>query len=328
MKLNNFYRLSINYKQFSLEERENLINIELYHKIKEFYNKKIINGYVVLNTCLRFEIYFTSIKSIIELEKYFNFAEKEEFTFGIDAISKLFEISCGLDSVILGEEQILSQIRKSYFKYFEKNTTNKLINKIFNLAISTGKSFRHNSKINSEALSLENIAFSFIKSHFEIIKNKNIFILGAGEVVDDLLKIFYKNNIKNITIANRTYKNSIKYNERYGYKIVDYNKKYDYAKISDIIIASTSAPHTILKVEEMSFLQDISNEKFFLDLAVPRDIDPKIKKYKNIHLYNLDDLWEVYHQNNSNRKDKSEKYRYVIDENIEKLIKWLEYTER
>ena len=178
------------------------------------------------------------------------------------------------------------------------------------------------------ALSLEAISLKFIKSKFPNIENKNIFIIGIGELAQDILTLLTKEQLKNIYIANRTYHKAEQIKKKFDIvNIIDYKEKYDEMIKADVIISATSAPHIVVEYDKFVPQMKENKDYLFIDLAVPRDVDERLANFKNIEIYNLDDIWEVYNQNSINRDKLLEDYSYLIDEQMEKLIKTLNYYE-
>jgi glutamyl-tRNA reductase len=243
---------------------------------------------------------------------------------GDDAIKHLFKVTCGLDSIIIGEDQILSQIKKTYFRSLSENTTCPELNKIFNNAIAVGKKFRNESRISAKALSLERISINFIKQHFDAIENKKVFLIGTGDLSQSLLYILKKEGIKDIIITNRSTHNSKTVEQNFQVETVDYENKYQVINASDIIVSATSAPHFIIKFKDMKKHLTIFKERFFLDLAVPRDIEENIRNLNGVTLYNIDDLWDTYNNNTGVRSDISAKYMHLLDEQLRECRQWYE----
>ena len=245
---------------------------------------------------------------------------------GIEAIEYLFKVSCGFYSVIKGEDQILAQVKSAYSEALENEHSSKFLNIIFNKAVELGKKFRTKSMIAHNALSLEAISLKFIKSKFPNIENKNIFIIGIGELAQDILTLLTKEQLKNIYIANRTYHKAEQIKKKFDIvNIIDYKEKYDEMIKADVIISATSAPHIVVEYDKFVPQMKENKDYLFIDLAVPRDVDERLANFKNIEIYNLDDIWEVYHLNSMNRDKLLEDYSYLIDEQMEKLIKTLNY---
>ena len=323
MQLDNFYILGVTHENLTLEEREAFIKDKPKKILETLMESDIIKGYVLLETCLRVEIYMetTNIEMVKEKFKIGKlFVQKK----GLEAVKYLFDVVCGFNSVIKGEDSILSQVKNSFFKALEEKHTTKTLNVIFNKTIEVGKKFRHKSQVSKNALSLEAVALKFIKGHFDNLVEKRIFIVGTGELAISVLNIFTRNNINNITMTNRSRKRVLELREKYKIEVVDFDKRYLQLETSDIIISATSAPHAIFLEKEIKKL-NLNNDKIFLDLAVPRDIESNIGNYPNINLYNLDDLWDVVRKNEENREKLLQEYKYILDEQIENLLKYCEY---
>ena len=326
LDLENIIIIGVSHENLSLLERENFMKTRPKYIIEKLYTEKKINAYINLSTCLRTEFY-------IELNSNINAEEiKKLFSVdmiikkGIEAIEYLFKVSCGFYSVIKGEDQILAQVKSAYSEALENEHSSKFLNIIFNKAVELGKKFRTKSMIAHNALSLEAISLKFIKSKFPNIEDKNIFILGIGELAQDILTLLTKEQLKNIYIANRTYHKAEQIKKKFDIvNIIDYKEKYDEMIKADVIISATSAPHIVVEYDKFVPQMKENKDYLFIDLAVPRDVDERLANFKNIEIYNLDDIWEVYHLNSMNRDKLLEDYSYLIDEQMEKLIKTLNY---
>ena len=328
LDLENIIVIGVSHENLSLLERENFMRTRPKYIIEKLYAEKKINGYINLSTCLRTEFYI-ELNSNIDAEKIKNlFSVDMLIKKGIEAIEYLFKVSCGFYSVIKGEDQILAQVKSAYSEALENEHSSKFLNIIFNKAVELGKKFRTKSMIAHNALSLEAISLKFIKSKFPNIEDKNIFIIGIGELAQDILTLLTKEQLKNIYIANRTYHKAEQIKKKFDIvNIIDYKEKYDEMIKADVIISATSAPHIVVEYDKFVPKMKEDKDYLFIDLAVPRDVDERLANFKNIEIYNLDDIWEVYHQNSMNRDKLLEDYSYLIDEQMEKLIKTLNYYE-
>lgn len=328
LNLENIIVIGVSHENLSLLERENFMRTRPKYIIERLYTEKKINAYINLSTCLRTEFYI-ELNSNIDAEEIKNlFSVDMIIKKGIEAIEYLFKVSCGFYSVIKGEDQILAQVKSAYSEALENEHSSKFLNIIFNKAVELGKKFRTKSMIAHNALSLEAISLKFIKSKFPNIEDKNIFILGIGELAQDILTLLTKEQLKNIYIANRTYHKAEQIKKKFDIvNIIDYKEKYDEMIKADVIISATSAPHIVVEYDKFVSKMKEDKDYLFIDLAVPRDVDERLANFKNIKIYNLDDIWEVYHQNSMNRDKLLEDYSYLIDEQMEKLIKTLNYYE-
>ena len=326
LDLENIIIIGVSHENLSLLERENFMKTRPKYIIEKLYTEKKINAYINLSTCLRTEFYI-ELNSNIDAEEIKNlFSVDMLIKKGIEAIEYLFKVSCGFYSVIKGEDQILAQVKSAYSEALENEHSSKFLNIIFNKAVELGKKFRTKSMIAHNALSLEAISLKFIKSKFPNIENKNIFIIGIGELAQDILTLLTKEQLKNIYIANRTYHKAEQIKKKFDIvNIIDYKEKYDEMIKADVIISATSAPHIVVEYDKFVPKMKENKDYLFIDLAVPRDVDERLANFKNIEIYNLDDIWEVYHLNSMNRDKLLEDYSYLIDEQMEKLIKTLNY---
>ena len=318
--------IGVSHENLSLLEREDFMRTRPKYIIEKLYKEKEINAYINLSTCLRTEFYIelNSNISVDEIKKLFS-VEMLVKT-GIEAIEYLFKVSCGFYSVIKGEDQILAQVKSSHSEALENEHSSKFLNIIFNKAIELGKKFRTKSMIAHNALSLEAISLKFIKNKFPNIEDKNIFILGIGELAQDILTLLSKEQLKNIYITNRTYHKAEQIKKQFEMvSIIDYKEKYKEMFEADVIISATSAPHIVVEYDKFVPKMREDKDYLFIDLAVPRDVDERLANFKNIEIYNLDDIWKVYNEHSMNRDKLLEDYSYLIDEQMEKLLKSLDY---
>lgn len=326
LNLEKFLVIGVSHEHLSLEEREKFMKTRPKNIIENLFRENKIESYINLSTCLRIEFYLELNKNInvLGIEKLFNI-KNIYIKKSMEAIEYLFKLSCGFYSVIKGEDQILAQVKVAHSEALENKHSSKLMNIVFNKAIELGKKFRTESNIAHNALSLEAISLKFIKSKFDNIKDKNIFILGIGDLSQDILKILVKEELKNIYITNRTYHTAEQIKEKFpDINLIDYKEKYKGLVKADIIISATSAPHYVVEYEKFVSDMDKKKEYLFLDLAVPRDIDERLAEYQNINICNLDDIWKIYNENTCNRDKLLDEYYYLILEQKEKLLEKIE----
>lgn len=317
-----------------LEERENFVRSKYKEILEEYLQKGLIKGYIATETCLRVEMYLeiTEKLDIEELRSRFNAKSTLECR-GKEAIKYLFEVICGLDSVIKGEDQVLAQIKKSYLAHLENKKTSSFLNIIFNSAIEVGKKFRAESKITEKNLSLDSISVKFIKNKFGELDGKRIFVIGVGDLSQSILAILHKYDNCNLIMTNRSNRKSIELKKVFNnVETAEFKEKYDVVEKSDIVISATSAPHLILEKDKMGKILSDGKKRFFLDLAVPRDIETSIGEASNTMLYHLDDIWEEYNKNVKKRDKVVDEFYYIIDEQyretIEKLLKREKYLKK
>lgn len=328
MYFKHFIVFGITHKNLDLCQRENFIQNDPTSVVERLFKEKKVVGYVNLSTCLRVEYYLHLDKdySVADFQKEIGL--KDIFIKqGHDAVNYLFRVTCGFESVIKGEDQILAQIKKAQLTSMENKISSSNINVIFNKAIELGKKFRNKSKICHNALSLEAISLKFIKNRVSQLKDKKILILGVGDLARDIMELITKEEYKSLTITNRSYHKALEVSNIYNANVISFENKLKEVAKSDVIISATSAPHAIIKKNEILPLLDKEKEYVFLDLAVPRDIEEELNELKNINLYNIDDVWGVYYENLENRENLLTKYEYMLGEQMVNLKKWFEYKE-
>jgi len=326
MNLNKFYVVGIDHKELNMLQREEFLKKRPEKIFEDLLYNGELDGYVNLSTCLRVEFYFYGKSK--EVLDYFPDQDGLFLMEGEDALDYLFKVVCGFESVIKGEDQILAQIKKAYTKSFEEKRTNTPLNVIFNRAIEIGKKFRTVSRINHNALSLEAISLKFIKEHVENLKDKRVFILGTGDLAKGILYLLKKEGVEDIVITNRTTHKAYELRDIHDVGVVGFEEKNKAVMGSEVIISATSAPHYILKYSELGDELKNLDEKVFLDLAVPRDIESEIGDIEGINLYNLDDVWEVYEKNVSNRWEKLREYYYLLEDQKDIVRKWFYYKNK
>ena len=322
----NFYILSFSYKNLSLEEREKFVKEGYRHILGEYLEKRVIKGYVAVETCLRVELYLDVSREfeIERLKREFRVVKMKDYE-GTEAVHYLLRVICGLDSIIKGEDQILVQLKKAYFEALDKETTSSFLNIIFNQAIETGKRFRAESRINEKNISLDSIAVKFIKTKFESLEDKKVFVIGVGDLSQSILALLHKMNNCHLTMTNRSLKKSIELQKVFpDVQTAEFSEKYNIIKNMDIVISATSAPHLIIEKAKIEDILNDGKKRFFLDLAVPRDIEISIGEFENVSLYHLEDIWDEYNKNVEKRDEIVEKYFYIIEDQLKKIAEKLE----
>ena len=329
--MKNFCVIGVNYNDLDLSCREDFFRTnpkEMFHEMKR---SGLINGFVEVATCLRIEFYIhlcdgVSMESIVD--KMHTYKDKIHIKSGRRAVEYLFNVICGLDSIIVGEDQVLSQIKKSYLSSLAHDDTCPEINVIFNNAVALGKKFRTKSCVTSKPLSLERIAINFIKNHFPGYIDRRFFIIGTGELSRLLLDALKKDGVEDITVTNRSIHNRNEIKTECDVKTVEFDRKYEAINDADIIISATSAPHYIIYHDELIKNITPNKERLFLDIAVPRDIEKNISGINGVNLYNMDNLWNTYESNAEERQQLSNSCSYMIEDQLQECIRWFEEREK
>jgi len=299
------------YKKYSVPQLERLRFDE-----EEFYKR--YNHCVLLQTCNRVEAYFDpNFEKVEDLKEDFKDFELIE---GNDAIIHLLRLASGLESMIVGEDQILGQIKKSYHTAKKYGKTTKYLDIIFLKSIHTGQRVRSETKINKGRVSVASAAIELLEKNVDL-RNKNILVIGAGEIGTLVGKVLIEKNIKAIFVANRTYERAERLAKRLRGMAVHFDKLKEALNFCDVIICATASPHKILDKE---ILKDVEGEKIIVDIANPRDVDDNVRELPNVKLYTIDDLRIVSKENLERRKKEIPAVEKIIEEEFSILLKKLE----
>ncbi|AEF97017.1 glutamyl-tRNA reductase [Methanotorris igneus] len=307
--------LKADYKKYPTSKLEKLRMDE-----DEFYEK--FDGCVLLQTCNRVEIYF----DVDNLDEIDIDVDKFDILEGDEAVLHLLRLASGLESMIVGEDQILGQIKKSYLKAKELKKTTKFLDTIFLKAIHVGQRVRSETKINEGGVSIGSAAVELAEKIFGL-KNKNVLLIGAGEIGTLVAKALKERHIKAIIkaiiIANRTYERAERLAKELSGIAIHFDKLKEALKYADIVISATGAPHQILTKED---LVDVG-ETIIIDIANPRDVDDSVRELPHIKLFTIDDLKLISEENLKKRKEEIPKVEKIIMEEFENLKRQIKKLE-
>ena len=292
---------------------------------------------VVLSTCNRTEFYFScenldeSLKKFYKiLTKHFGMQEKwlKDYTYILtneDTYRHLFLVASGLDSMVVGEPQILGQVKDAYRLATDCNTTGFFIDKVFHRTFNVAKRIRTETRIGYNPVSISAMAIELAKKIFGELKDKKILVIGVGEMCEIALKYFKKEGVTDVYITNRTF--------LYAQKLADEiaGVPYPFTELQellikvDMVLSSTGSEKPIIDRELVNIAMKKRKQKplFFIDIAVPRDIEPSVNDIENVYLYDIDDLKELSQKHLSDRLAEREKAQSIVDEEVEKFTNWL-----
>lgn len=283
---------------------------------------------VTLCTCNRTEIYFcgnnNSIRSVRKmLSEYSGLSEPDFVQYiriytGDNALKHLFRVSCGIESMVIGEDEILGQLKDAYKLAFENHTVSHILNIIFQSAVTCAKRIKTDTELSKTSVSIATLASN---EAFRFCENPDILIIGAtGKTGSTVLKnlVSHKNVNVTATIRERNTIFSVS-----GIRTVNYRDRYKYVRESDCIISATSSPHYTITADRMTDFISDGRKRMFIDLAVPPDIDESISGYNNITLIGIDYFKKLAENNNNIKRDSVECSEQIISEEIENLKKRL-----
>ena len=282
---------------------------ELFSSLKEQIDVK---EYIEINTCNRYE-YFLYAEDYNELDldcenKYVIIQYSDE------AVLHLFRMTSGLESMIIGEDQILGQVKDAKLKSEREGHCGKKLDAVFTKAIHVGQVVRNKTKINQGSISIGSAAVDLAEENLGDLQDKNVLVIGAGKMGTLVAKALAEKNLKAIFVANRTYYKAIKLAEELEGEAILFDNLEEKLLNADLVISSTGAPHAIINKSRLMkvFDEEIPKKMVFIDIANPRDIEEDVKEI-GIDLFNIDDLRGIAEKNKKLRE------KEVIE--AEKIIK-------
>ncbi len=242
-----------------------------------------------------------------------------------DAIRHLFRVASSIDSMVIGEAQILGQVKDAYAVAAECKGTGLILNRLFHKAFSVAKRVRTETNIGSSAVSVSYAAVEMAKKIFGELNGKAAMLVGAGEMGELAAKHLMSNGVSRLLIANRTYERAVKMAREFEATPVMFREFPHYLREVDIVIASTGAADYIIKPEMVTeILKERKNRPiFFIDIAVPRNIDPEVNDIENTYLFDIDDLEGVVEANLKEREKEVRFAEEIVAEELVQFCKWL-----
>jgi len=298
-----------------------------------------LRGGVLLSTCNRVEFYADLedgaragelIDALLASRRVP--ADPREYFYtrrGDDLIRHLFSVAAGLDSMVLGEPQILGQVKEAYFLARDGGTLTTPLNLLFQKAFHVAKKVRTETGIGERPVTVSYAAFNLARSIFEDLTTKRILILGAGEMSRILATHFFESGVRQVKVANRTYENAVAFARPFGAEVVRW-EEFPKALIgADIVIASTGAPtHIVHRAMVETVMKLRRNASLLLiDIAVPRDIEGAVGGLDGVYLYNVDDLQEVADEGLAERQKKAELAAALVGQEVDLYGRFLEHQE-
>ncbi len=295
-----------------------------------------ISEAMLFSTCNRTEILFvpensdaeTCVKRLLSAHK--NIAV-ERFNNALythradDAVHHIFRVASSLDSMIVGEPQILGQVKKAYKKTVATKTSGVILNRLLHKSFNIAKKVRRETGIGDNAVSISYAAIELASKIFSDLSTRSVMLLGAGEMAEIAVEHLISHGVKKIIVANRTFCNAVTLAEKFKGQAVKFEERQAALEEVDIIISSTGATEAVITKKQVKRAMDLRKNRplFFIDIAVPRDIDPAINKLGNVYLYDIDDLQNIVNDNLGQRKNEAVKGERLVEEAVIKFRRWL-----
>ncbi|SFR10196.1 glutamyl-tRNA reductase [Desulfoscipio geothermicus] len=330
--------IGVNHKTAPVEIRERLSFSD--NSLQESYFRLLDNpailGCVILSTCNRTEIYahvadiekgIETIRCFLQQKSGVDYTLIKKYTYAYrknKASQHLFRVAAGLDSMLLGETQILGQVRTAYQLAHKYAATDKVINTLFNKAISAGKRVRTETGIDHHAVSISYAAVELARQVFSDLTGRSVLVIGAGKMSELTAKHLVANGVSGVIVSNRSYDRAECLARQFGGRAVKFDELYCHLHSADIVISCTAASHYVVHAAQVQEVLNKNPDKkiMMIDIAVPRDIEPDVRDLPGVTLYDIDALQNVVDNNLMERKRAAILAEAIIDQEVDEFAKW------
>ncbi|GGR08775.1 glutamyl-tRNA reductase [Deinococcus ruber] len=287
---------------------------------------------MLLSTCNRTEVYMAGVQGdpLSAFEGAWGHALRQHLYVhqGVQAADHLYRVAAGLDSLVLGETQIQGQVKRAWQDAQQRGDTAALLNKAAQGALATGKRVRHETGLNDNVVSVSSAAVELARGIFGSLEGRTALIVGAGETAELTLTHLRAAGVKDVIVVNRTEERARLLAEKVGGRACASEMLHTLLPEADVVIASSSAPHYVLKPQGVQdALRGRAAPMFLIDISVPRILDPAIADVPGAHLYNLDDLEDIVQSNLSTRVSLLPQAQEILGEGVADLKRWNAFRE-
>ena len=294
----------------------------------------LVEEAVILSTCNRVEIYaatameprraFAGLQEfLVHTHDYREPLGDQLYKFsGQDAVEHLFKVASGLDSMVLGETEILGQLKKAYDLALQNRHTGARLNKTFQRAFNAAKHIRTETSIQRGSISVASVAVELAEKIFDSLNHRQVMVIGAGETSEKAARALLSRGAHSVIVSNRSHERAVALAAELGGRAVHFDEWAQEFEYIDIVISSTSAPHYVLDRAKLEPLMKLRKNRSLLliDIAVPRDIEPEVNFLEDVYLYNIDDLQAIASDHLRQRKEEIARCEVIIREKVRGLF--------
>ncbi len=328
----NFMLIGVNHKTAPVEVRERLSIPEsrLAEATRHLIQLPGVEEGLVLSTCNRVELLAGSQDEGTDLRRFFgeyfglDVGKFQQFLYEYrerDVFRHLFRVASSLDSMIVGEPQILGQVKEAYTVARAVGGMHSQLDALVTRSFAVAKRVRAETAVGNSAVSVASVAVDLARKIFGDLQGKQVFLVGAGKMSELAARHLMSHGASAIIVANRTHQRALHLAEKFGGEAIHFDQLYDTVDRADIVITSTGAPHAIFRREhgELFMSRRKNRPMFFIDIAVPRDVDPEMNKVDGIFVYDIDDLQSVLASNVNHRQQEASRAESIIESEVQKF---------
>jgi glutamyl-tRNA reductase len=334
----NIIVIGLNHKTAPIEIREKVSFPEdrLEEPLKGILSLSTIKEDMIVSTCNRVEVYANAhnleegihqLKAFLASYHEVPRKELEKFLYvhqGEEAVRHVFRVASSLDSMVVGEPQILGQVKTAFGEASHHRAAGAILNKLLHKAFTVAKRVRTETEIGNRAVSISFVAVELAKKIFGELQEKAVLLVGAGEMCELASRHLVTQGASRVTVANRTPKAAHELAQLFNGSVAPFDQLHEALRSADIIISSTASSHYVIEYADVvSAIKARRNRSmFFIDIAVPRDVDPRVNSIENVYLYDIDDLQEVADANIRDRKKEAERAAEIVEIEVAKFCQW------
>lgn len=331
--------VGLNYRTAPVEVREKVSfsHEQALQAAEELRSEKILEETLVLSTCNRSEVYGVNPnakrESAVALCSYLSKFHKVQpdllnpslyHHYDHDVVRHLFRVAAGLESMLLGEAEILGQVREAYLYAHDNHVTGPVLNRLFQGALEVGKRVRSETELGTRPMGVASAGMKLAERIFGKLNDRSALVLGAGTISEQVVSQLRDRNIKNLYLTNRSRPKAEEFAKQYNGKVIEWGEWDTALKLPDVIVSAVAVQDPLLTkpLIERAMAARGNRALFLMDLGLPRNVAPAVAELYNTYLYTMDDLTEIVQQNKDARQSEVPKAEALVEEHVGKFISW------
>ena len=332
--------VGLNHRSAPIEVRESVAfeNAYLRDALARLHGYSSIDEGVILSTCNRVEVVAAAADRRVALSDITGFLSEQKTHrqlgaidehiycyHGADAVRHLFRVAASLDSMVVGEPQILGQLKAYYERAQQAGTVGTILHRLFHRSFSVAKRVRTETGIGSGAVSVSSVAVDFAKRIFDRFDDKTVMLIGAGKMGDLMARHLQSHGVRSLMVTNRTFERAVELAERIHGNPIRFEDFPQYLKMADLVIGCTGAPEVLVDAAQVDKVLRERKQRamFFIDVGDRRNFDAKINDLDNVYLYNIDDLKSVADENLQGRSNEANKAEGIVQDEVQSFVRWI-----